>query len=104
MTSVWTSGRLEPGCAVSATAALHLPSEPRLRWIIGEGSQHHATVCRKSVLRAHIGAERERQAKTDACLVPSCPLARGSPKRGNGLSIVNSRWRGELSFLCHRTF
>ena len=26
-------------------------------------------------LRAHIAAERERQAKTDACLVPSCPLA-----------------------------
>src|SRR5258708_29330750 len=48
MTSVWTSGRFEPGCAVSATAALHLPSQSRLRWIIGEGSQHHATVCRKA--------------------------------------------------------
>jgi hypothetical protein len=26
-------------------------------------------------LRAHIAAEQERQAKTDACLVPLCPLA-----------------------------
>jgi len=26
-------------------------------------------------LRAHIAAVRERQAKTDACLVPLCPLA-----------------------------
>jgi len=26
-------------------------------------------------LHAHIAAERERQAKTDACLVPLCPLA-----------------------------
>src|ERR1700731_3619667 len=54
MTSVWTSGRFEPGCAVSATAALHLPSQSRLRWIIGEGSQHHATVCRKSVRQSKI--------------------------------------------------
>src|SRR5271165_3943759 len=27
-------------------------------------------------------------------------LTRGSPKRGNGLSVVNRWWRGGLSFLC----
>ena len=39
--------------------------------------------------RCIIAVERERQAKTDACLVPLCPLARPYPKRGNGLSVVS---------------
>jgi hypothetical protein len=33
-------------------------------------------------------AKQERQAKTDACLVLLGPLARGNPKRGNGLSAM----------------
>src|SRR5271166_3344004 len=30
-------------------------------------------------------------------------IVRGSPKRGNGLSLVNRWLRGGLSFLCRRT-
>jgi len=33
-------------------------------------------------MHAHIAAERERQAKTDACLVPLCPLTRGLSSSG----------------------
>ena|SRR5271165_176388 len=39
----------------------------------------------------------------DEFVVDDAKLARGSPKRGNGLSLVNRWLRGGLSFLCRRT-
>src|SRR5208337_1633768 len=63
-TALW--GGAVPGTSCQATIA------PSLRDISQQALSPGTGNC---CLGAHIAAERERQAKTDACLVPLCPLA-----------------------------